>query len=229
MMAFISDGSIQLLVGPASFSSTEQMKVRSSTRATSVGSEAQWNELGFLVSSSRVNVPVATSASVSSVHSSSEPVHHRTSRGWVSSAISLTQLRIPSCVVGAVPRSWVVSAVMPRSLSSVRGAAVSVLAAPAGTSVTAVSFELSDGLRGSAAGQGWGKGTPNLTGFPSRDGAPRDWIDQPAMDVTSLTILAARAGPQRSLTCTFPPVTGPTSTYARGCVRTDFGTGAPSR
>ena len=40
MMARISPGSIQLLVGPASASSTEQMKVRSSTRATSVGSEA---------------------------------------------------------------------------------------------------------------------------------------------------------------------------------------------
>ena len=40
MIAFISCGSIQLLVGPASFSSTLQMKVRSSTRATSVGSEA---------------------------------------------------------------------------------------------------------------------------------------------------------------------------------------------
>ena len=40
MRSFISFGSIQLLVGPASFSSTEQMKVRSSTRATSVGSEA---------------------------------------------------------------------------------------------------------------------------------------------------------------------------------------------
>src|SRR3954453_3583706 len=136
MMAFISDGSIQLLVGPASFSSAEQMKVRSSTRATSVGSEAQWNELGFLVSSRRVKVPVATSASVSSVHSSSEPVHQWTSRGRVSSAISLTQLRIASWVVGAVLRSWVpwswvpwswlVSAVMPHSLSSVRGAAVSV-------------------------------------------------------------------------------------------------------
>ncbi len=33
-------GSIQLLVGPQSASSTEQMNVRSSTRATSVGSEA---------------------------------------------------------------------------------------------------------------------------------------------------------------------------------------------
>ena len=34
------------------------MNVRSSTRATSLGSEAQWNELGFAVS--RVNVPAAT-------------------------------------------------------------------------------------------------------------------------------------------------------------------------
>ena len=75
MIAFISCGSIQLLVGPASFSSREQMKVRSSTRATSEGSEAQWNEFGFLAGSRRVNVPVATRASVISVHSSSEPVH----------------------------------------------------------------------------------------------------------------------------------------------------------
>ena len=35
----ISPGSRQLLVGPASASSSEQMKVRSSTRATSPGSE----------------------------------------------------------------------------------------------------------------------------------------------------------------------------------------------
>ena len=38
IVRFISAGAIQLLVGPASASSTEQMKVRSSTRATSVGS-----------------------------------------------------------------------------------------------------------------------------------------------------------------------------------------------
>ena len=49
MIAFISCGSIQLLVGPQSFSSTLQMKVRSSTRATSVGSEAAWKEFGFFV------------------------------------------------------------------------------------------------------------------------------------------------------------------------------------
>jgi hypothetical protein len=36
----ISIGSDQLLVGPASASSSEQMKVRLSTRATSRGSEA---------------------------------------------------------------------------------------------------------------------------------------------------------------------------------------------
>jgi hypothetical protein len=35
----ISEGSYQLLVGPASISRSEQMKVRSSTRATSPGSE----------------------------------------------------------------------------------------------------------------------------------------------------------------------------------------------
>ncbi len=38
-VARISAGSRQLLVGPASSSSSEQMKVRSSTRATSLGSE----------------------------------------------------------------------------------------------------------------------------------------------------------------------------------------------
>ena len=38
-VARISAGSRQLLVGPASASSSEQMKVRSSTRATSPGSE----------------------------------------------------------------------------------------------------------------------------------------------------------------------------------------------
>src|SRR3954453_18891973 len=63
MTVFISAGSIQLLVGPASASSTEQMKVRSSTRATSLGSEAHQKELGFL--SSRRKVPASTSVVVS--------------------------------------------------------------------------------------------------------------------------------------------------------------------
>ena len=59
MTDFISAGSIQLLVGPASASSTEQMKVRSSTRATSRGSEAHQKELGL--ASRRRKVPASTS------------------------------------------------------------------------------------------------------------------------------------------------------------------------
>src|SRR5579859_6913285 len=47
MTRFISSGAIQLLVGPASASSTEQMNVRSSTRATSDGSVRAQNEFGF--------------------------------------------------------------------------------------------------------------------------------------------------------------------------------------
>ena len=46
IVAFISAGSHQLLVAPASDSSDEQMKVRSSTRATSSGSDAAQNEFG---------------------------------------------------------------------------------------------------------------------------------------------------------------------------------------
>src|SRR3712207_3240579 len=109
MTAFISPGSIQLLVGPASASSTEQMKVRSSTRATSDGSEAHQKELGFL--SRRVKVPAATSFSVSRFHSSSLPSTQTTSSGVVSSAISRTQASRRACVVGALSRPGVVTEV----------------------------------------------------------------------------------------------------------------------
>ncbi len=105
MMTFISSGSIQLLVGPASFSSTLQMKVRSSTRATSVGSVRAQKEFGFFFSSRRVKVPLATSASVSSTHSSSEPVHQCTRSGWVSSATSATQDAMPAWLVGGFVES----------------------------------------------------------------------------------------------------------------------------
>src|SRR5665647_1221747 len=91
MTVFICSGGIQLLIGPASFSSTEQMKVRSSTRATSEGSEAQWNELGLMSSLRRVKVPVDTSLSVSVAHSSAEPVTHEMRSGVVSAATSATQ------------------------------------------------------------------------------------------------------------------------------------------
>ena len=47
MRAFISAGAFQLFVKPAPSGSAEQMKVRSSTRATSEGSDAAQNEFGF--------------------------------------------------------------------------------------------------------------------------------------------------------------------------------------
>jgi hypothetical protein len=67
MMRRISSGSIQWLVGPASASLRLQMKVRSSTRATSDGSDAHQKLLGFF--SRRTNVPCATSCPVSCSYS----------------------------------------------------------------------------------------------------------------------------------------------------------------
>ena len=55
----ISAGSHQLLVGPASSSFSEQMKVRSSTRATSSGSDRARNESGRSSSFSFSNVPAS--------------------------------------------------------------------------------------------------------------------------------------------------------------------------
>ena len=88
----ISSGAIQLLVGPASCSRSEQMNVRSSTRATSPGSEAHQKLFGRSSGFSRVKVPFSTSRLVSRSHSSSEPSHQTTSSGWVRSAISRTHL-----------------------------------------------------------------------------------------------------------------------------------------
>src|SRR6476659_3441445 len=118
MTDFISAGSIQLLVGPASASSTEQMKVRPSTRATSLGSEAQWNEFGL--ASSLVKVPASTSWPVSRSHSSSLPSTQTTRSGVVSSAISRTHARSRACVVGALSRPGVATEV--NGVSILRGA-----------------------------------------------------------------------------------------------------------
>src|ERR1022692_744864 len=87
----ISSGAIQLLVGPASSSFSEQMKVRSSTRATSLGSEAQEKLFGRSFGLSRVNVPFSTSRLVKRSHSLSEPSHQTTSSGLVSLETSRTQ------------------------------------------------------------------------------------------------------------------------------------------
>ena len=86
----ISSGAIQLLVGPASSSRSEQMNVRSSTRATSPGSEAHQKLFGRSFGFSRVKVPFSTSRPVSRSHSACEPSHQTTLRGLVSSAIPRT-------------------------------------------------------------------------------------------------------------------------------------------
>src|SRR3954469_12101436 len=114
--AFISPGSIQLFVGPASASSTEQMKVRPSTRATSLGSEAHQKEFGFL--SSLTNVPASTSCWVSRSHSSSLPSTQTTRSGVVSSAISWTQASSRAWVVGALSRPGVATEVTGISISA---------------------------------------------------------------------------------------------------------------
>ena len=90
-VARISPGGIQLLVGPASSSLSEQMNVRLSTLATSPGSEAHQKLLGRSSGSSLMNVLFSTSKVVSRSHSSCEPSHQTTASGLVSSAICRTQ------------------------------------------------------------------------------------------------------------------------------------------
>ena len=97
----ISAGAIQLLVGPASSSASEQMNVRSSTRATSPGSEAHQKLFGRSFGFSRVKVPCSTSKLVSLSHSSFEPSHQTTSSGLVSSAMPCTQLASSGRLVSA--------------------------------------------------------------------------------------------------------------------------------
>src|SRR3954454_11450536 len=86
----ISSGSRQLLVGPASASFSEQMKVRSSTRATSPGSERAMYEWGRLAAASLSKVPASTSCWQSWSYSSAEPSHQWIDSGCVRVAISST-------------------------------------------------------------------------------------------------------------------------------------------
>src|SRR3954449_9110963 len=96
----ISPGARQLLVGPASSSRSEQMNVRSSTRATSLGSDQARYELGRLASLRRLNVPASTSSWQSRSYSSAEPSHQTTWSGWVRSATSSTHAKSFVLVVG---------------------------------------------------------------------------------------------------------------------------------
>jgi hypothetical protein len=68
-------GSIQLFVGPASSSLRAQMNVRSSTRATSLGSLRARKLRGRFSGFKRMKAPDSTSCSHSSSYSDCEPSH----------------------------------------------------------------------------------------------------------------------------------------------------------
>src|SRR5882724_3602300 len=91
MTFFISAASAQLFVGPASSFVLEQMNVRSSTRATSLGCERARYEPGRFCALSLMNVPFLTIKSQSVWFSASEPSHQKIFSGWHSAAISSTQ------------------------------------------------------------------------------------------------------------------------------------------
>src|SRR3954469_16672558 len=101
-MLRISSGSRQLFVGPASASSSEQMKVRSSTRATSPGSERARYEFGRLASESFSKVPASTSCWQSRSYSSADPSHQWIDSGCVRVAISSTHEMSFAFVVGTL-------------------------------------------------------------------------------------------------------------------------------
>ena len=87
----ISAGAIQLLVGPAFSFFSEQMYVRSSTRATSEGSEQAKKLPGRLAGLSFLKVPLSTNCWHRRSYSSSEPSHQYTLAGLHKAAISATQ------------------------------------------------------------------------------------------------------------------------------------------
>ncbi len=98
-LACICAGAIQLLVGPASSCFSEQMNVRSSTRATSDGSDDAAKLPGRRSGFSRVNVPCRTSRPASHSRSPGEPSHQQTRSGRASAATSRTQAISPRCEV----------------------------------------------------------------------------------------------------------------------------------
>ena len=83
-------GSRQLFVGPASASRSEQMNVRSSTLATSAGSEWAQKLFGRFSASRAVNVPAATRSAQSWPYSSADPSHQWTTSGCRIAAQSST-------------------------------------------------------------------------------------------------------------------------------------------
>ena len=94
----ISRGSIQLLVGPASSLWALQMKVRSSTRATSEASLRARKLRGRFTGSSFIRVPAATSCSVRRWYSSALPSHQWTLSASVSAATCATHSTRRACL-----------------------------------------------------------------------------------------------------------------------------------
>src|SRR4051812_32500346 len=87
----ISSGATQLLVGPASSRRCAQMKVRSSTRATSEGSDHARYEFGRFAGLSFLSVPASTICAHRRSYSSCEPSHHTMLSGRVIAATRWTQ------------------------------------------------------------------------------------------------------------------------------------------
>src|SRR5580698_7438088 len=96
----MTKGSSQLLVGPAVSLEREQMKVRSSTRATSLGAERARKQPGQSFSLSLVKVPAWTSWLQRKSYSACEPSIQWMRSGWQRSAIFSTQRMRCLLVVG---------------------------------------------------------------------------------------------------------------------------------
>ena len=92
--------------------STEQMKVRSSTRATSSGSDAAQNEFGFFCRRAGRTCPPRPGGRSSGPTPRREPSHHTIRSGVVSSATSRTQDSRRAFSVGASSIPGTVAAVI---------------------------------------------------------------------------------------------------------------------
>jgi len=96
--ARISAGAIQLLVGPASSLSTLQMKVRSSTRATSLASLRARKLRGRSSGLSLISVPASTSCWHRRSYSASLPSHQCTFAASVRAATCATHSTRRACL-----------------------------------------------------------------------------------------------------------------------------------
>src|SRR4051812_7910158 len=102
-LPFISSGSVQLLVGPASSFVFEQIKVRSSIRATSLGCDRARKHPGRFSELSRIKVPFWTISSQRESYSDFEPSHQTIRAASQRAAISRTHPRSGSFDISVSP------------------------------------------------------------------------------------------------------------------------------